>query len=64
MSSQDIWRQEEFERHLSRGPVLAVEYTGPSGLRFQVRVNRRRVDATGQAPHTLNSVDLALTWLF
>lgn len=64
VSGHDIWCQEEFERHVSRGPVLAVEYTGPSGLRLQVRMTRRRVDATGQVPHTLNSVDLALTWLF
>jgi len=64
VSGQGTWLQEEVERHVSRGPALAVEYVGVSGLRLQARVTRRRVDATGQAPHTLNSVDLGLTWLF
>ncbi|MDZ7392182.1 MAG: hypothetical protein ONB25_04660 [candidate division KSB1 bacterium] len=64
LDSQGKWRQEEYEHHWSRGPVLSLTYGGPSGVRFEMRAARRRVNSTGQAPQTLNSVDLGLTWLF
>ncbi|MBC7186682.1 MAG: hypothetical protein H5U38_06570 [Calditrichaeota bacterium] len=64
VTSRQAWLEEEYERHFSRGPVLSVEYAAPSGLRLQARATRRRVHTTGQVPHTLNSVDLGLTWLF
>ncbi len=64
LDTQGTWLLEEYERHWSRGPVFSLGYGGPSGLRLQLRASRRRVLATGQAPQTLNSVDLALTWLF